>query len=112
MTVMLMMVTNLWLDKFQRESLVLDVGPVDADLHHHRVKHVQHDATGCLCAFLTIQPSMRPVIRPFHSRTWVSRLKTLTGSRNVGNMRWRATDQEVDQTGRGERCKKIVKHVN
>ena len=28
-------------------------------------------------------------------------------------MRWRAPDQEVDQTGHGERlCKKIAKHVN
>jgi len=38
--------------------------------------------------------------------------KTLTGWRNVWNMRWRAPDQEVDQTEHGDRlCKKIAKHV-
>ena len=32
--------------------------------------------------------------------------------RNVWSMRWRTRDQEVDQTGLGQRlCKKIVKHV-
>ena len=33
--------------------------------------------------------------------------KTLIGWRNVWNMRWRASDQEVDQRGHGQRlCKK------
>jgi len=42
----------------------------------------------------------------------VLRKKTLTGRRNVWNMRWRAPDQEVYQRGRGQRlCKKTAKHV-
>jgi len=38
--------------------------------------------------------------------------KTLIGCRNVWNMRWRDPDQEVDQSGCGQRLyKKITKHV-
>jgi len=38
--------------------------------------------------------------------------KTLIGWRNVWNMRWRATDQEVDQRGHGKTlCKNIAKHI-
>ena len=37
---------------------------------------------------------------------------TVTGWRNVWNMRWRAPDKEIDQKGHGQRlCKKIAKHA-
>jgi len=42
----------------------------------------------------------------------VLRKQTLIGWRNVWSVRWRASDQEVDQRGVEERlCKMIVKYV-
>jgi len=53
-TMTTVMIGNLWLNELHQYSLMLNVGPVDAHLHRHGVKHVQHDATGGLRAFLTI----------------------------------------------------------
>ena len=35
-----------WSHKLQRKSLMLNVGPVDADLHGHRVEDMQHHIAG------------------------------------------------------------------
>jgi len=40
-------------DKLQGEPLMLNVGLINADLNCDRVKHVQYNTTGCLCALLT-----------------------------------------------------------
>ena len=50
-----MTTANLGLNKFHDEPLVLNVGPVDADLHSHWVEHVQNDVAGSLRAVLMTQ---------------------------------------------------------
>ena len=42
----------MWLDQFEGQFHVLDVGLINAELDSHWVKHMEHHVTSCLGVFL------------------------------------------------------------